>query len=132
MYNNTSKILPSWFQDCLHLPQALCGVVLPHSDKLLSAQDIDKKIENTKKHIFHLTQQLPNRATHGGKRFRARVISLQDQISLSTQKFELLQMAKTTLTKLNPAKVPVCPICRSFDLFERWDLESSSPLWDKA
>lgn len=120
MYNNTSKILPFYSQNSPNI----CGVILPHSDKILGSQDIDKKIESVKKHIAFMTQKLSHRNTHGGKRFRAREISSQDQISISRIKLELLQMAKTTITKVN-----IVAPKREVSEYER--LLEKTRLWDR-
>lgn len=96
MLNNTSKILPYTQPDSL-----MSGVILPHSDKVLSSSDIDKKIEKTKSHISHLNGSLAHRNTHGGKRFRAKNISIKDLISSASKRLVLLESAKTVITKLD-------------------------------
>jgi hypothetical protein len=93
MSNNTSKVLP-------YSSGQMTGVILSHSEKVLSAQDLDKKIEKAKGQIEHLTAQLPHRNTHGGKGFRAKKISLQDQISLISDRLTMLQMAKAAIPKV--------------------------------
>jgi hypothetical protein len=91
MFNNTSKVLPYSGQTV--------GVILPHSEKILNAQDLDKKITKVKGHIEHLTAQQPHRNTHGGKAFRAKRISLQNQIALASDRLHLLQSAKATINQ---------------------------------
>lgn len=96
MLNNTSKIL-SYIQ-----PDSLInGVLLPHSDKVLSLSDIDKKVEKTKSHISHLSGSFAHRNTYGGKSFRAKNMSIKDQISSASKRLELLESAKTIITKLD-------------------------------
>lgn len=87
MFNNTSSVLPFFSEQKL-------GVILPLSEKVLSSDDIDKKIEKVKLHIEHLFAQLPD---HGGKRSRIVHRSIRDQISLSSDKIELLQKAKAAI-----------------------------------
>ncbi len=96
IFNNTSKILPYTQPDSL-----MNGVILPHSDKVLSSSDIDKKVEKTKSHISYLSGGLAHRNTHGGKSFRAKNISIKDQISSASKRLELLESAKTIITKLD-------------------------------
>jgi|GEM_PF-5677453 hypothetical protein len=96
MLNNTSKILPYTMPDSL-----MNGVILPRSDKVLFACDINKKIEKVRSQIGHLNQSLSHRNTHGGKAFRARNISIKDQISSASERMELLQSAKTPIIELN-------------------------------
>ncbi|MGD2169620.1 MAG: hypothetical protein PVI40_05225 [Chlamydiota bacterium] len=92
MYNNTSRVLP-------YSSGQITGVILPRSEKILTYQDVDFRIEKVKKQIQHLTAQLPQRKTHGGKAFRAKKISLQQQISLASDRLNLLQTAKATIPK---------------------------------
>lgn len=91
MLNTTSKVIPYFSPNCAGVA-GVAGVVLPHSAKLRSSQEIDAKIEKTKRHLEYLTAQLPLRTTHGGKNFRAKKISLRDQISLASE--ELFQLRK--------------------------------------
>jgi len=96
MFNNTSKILP-------YSSGQTIGVILPHSDKILSAQNIDQKIKRATRHIDHLTAQLSHRNTHGGTRFRGRQISLKDQISVTSEWLSMLKTAKTMQLELEAA-----------------------------
>lgn len=91
MFNNRSQILTY-----------SSGFVLPHSEKVFSFQEIDKKIEKARKHVEHLTAKLPQRSTHGGKAFRAKKISLQDQISVASDRLALLKkiLMETILSNL--------------------------------
>ena len=73
------------------------GVILPHSGKVLTLQDIDKKISKMKGHIAHLDGQLSERQTHGGKGFRTRQISLLDQRAIASSRLDLLQQAESIL-----------------------------------
>src|SRR5690242_997210 len=93
MFNSTSKILPYTIPGTL-----ITGVILPRSDKLLFLAEIDQKIARTESQLGHLNNCLSERNTHGGKAFRSRHISLQDQISSASKRIELLQLAKTLLT----------------------------------
>lgn len=101
MFNNTSKILPYTMPDSL-----MNGVILPRSDKVLFACDIDKKIERARSQIDHLNQSLSHRNTHGGKAFRARNISIRDQISSASERMKLLQLAKASITELDKQSKP--------------------------
>lgn len=88
-YNNTSQILP-----CILRSTFTSGVILPHSNKFLTFQDIDERIKKTRDHINHLTQSVSHRQhTHGGKGYRARRVTVQNQIVLASKKLELLQSA---------------------------------------
>jgi len=88
--NNTSKILP-------HSSPLLSGVMLPHSEKVLTASDLDKKIQKLRHHIEHLNGSIAHRKTHGGRHFRDRKISIQNQIDLANQKLNLYEKAKTII-----------------------------------
>lgn len=67
---------------------------MPYSDKVLTETQLEEKIEKLRSHIEHLTNQIAQRNTHGGKRFRHRKISLQDQRITSTKELDLLVKAK--------------------------------------
>ncbi len=101
LFNNTSKIVPYTTPDTYGN-----GVVLPHSSKVLFEHDIDKKIEKTKGHISHLSNSQSHRNTHGGKRFRARQISLKDQVQYFSKELTLLTSAKEIIVKLNKQSKP--------------------------
>lgn len=73
---------------------------LTQSKKLLSSQDTDKKIERTERHIKHLVAQFPQRNTHGGKGFRAKRISILNQISLASNRLTSLRLAKVSASKV--------------------------------
>ena len=95
MYNNTTRIVP-------YVTSLITGVILPHSDNVLNAQNLEKKILKARAHINHLTAKTPNKGSHGGKRFRAKRISIQNQISDASQRLNVLQMAKAAILKLQP------------------------------
>lgn len=102
MYNNTSKIM-------LYTTAGaqVTGVILPHSNNVCNLEAITRKIEETTKHIMHLTHQLPHRSSHGGKRSRERIVSIKDQILLASQKLDLLIKAKVILNKaVDQDKIP--------------------------
>ncbi len=101
MFNNTSKILPHTMPDSL-----MNGVILPYSDKVLFARDIEKKIERARSQAGHLNQSLPHRKTPGGKAFRARKISIRDQVSSISERMKLLQLAKASITELDKQSKP--------------------------
>lgn len=90
MYNHTNRV--SRFSSI-----EMSGVVLPHTNKVLSESEIDRKIQKAQNHIAHLNNGLSQRKTHGGKGFRAKRISLQDQISEATARLNLLQTAKIAI-----------------------------------
>lgn len=77
-------------------------VLLPHSDKLLSRQDIDKKITKIEGHISKLSAAQAHRRTHGSKGFRSRQISLQAQIDTSNERMAMLKLAKDLLRDPDP------------------------------
>ncbi len=89
MFNSTSGILPYASPD-----YSVTGFILPHSDKVLTSEDIDRKIKRTEERIVKLTQGMPHRNTHGGKSFRAEKRAAQDQVSLASQRLKLLNRAK--------------------------------------
>lgn len=95
-FNNTSKVLPQTNPQTLEQ-----GVVLPHSSKIISENDIDSRINKTKNHINHLSESQAHRKTHGGKRFRARQISIRNQIEIASKQLTLLNEAKVIIVKLN-------------------------------
>ena len=86
--NNTAKILP-------YSSGSLYGVILPHSEKVLTSSDLDKKIEKTRHHIEHLNGSIASRKTHGGRHFRDRKISILTQVDIANKKLELYEKAKT-------------------------------------
>ncbi len=87
MYNNISKIRL----------YSMTEVILPYSEKPLNPENIDEKITTLSNHIAHLNSQLSQRKTHGGKGFRAKKSSLQNQISLATNRLNLLLKAQDLL-----------------------------------
>jgi hypothetical protein len=89
-FNNTAKVLP--FSRGL-----MVGVILPHSEKILSEKEIDAKIQTAKGEIDYLTNSLASRTTHGGARYRARQISIKSQIGLANERLELLTSAKKVI-----------------------------------
>src|SRR5690348_10191987 len=93
IYNNTSKVLP-------YSSGQMTGVILPRSDKVLTAEDLDQRIATAKGHIEHLTAQLPHRQTHGGPGFRSKVTSLRDQIDQTSKRLNLLQTAKAAIPQV--------------------------------
>lgn len=100
-FNSSSKILPYTLAET-----GLHGVILPQSSKVLFESDIDSKIQKTKSHIDHLSNAQAHRNTHGGKRFRAKQISLRDQIDSSTKRLALLTSAKKVIVKLDKGEKP--------------------------
>lgn len=54
----------------------------------------NQKIQNTKNHIAHLSEKIVEKKTHGGKRCRARKVSIKNQIQTSTARLSLLLTAK--------------------------------------
>lgn len=91
LYNNTSKIAPHY---SLYGEGDIEGVILPRSDKVLLEADIDTRIAKAKSEIDHWKNRLAHRVTHGGKRFRARQISIKDQRELCTARLKELESAK--------------------------------------
>ena len=69
------------------------GVVLPHSEKILTLDDICRKILSTNNHKNHLTAQLSNRFTDGGKRLRSKKVSISNQILQATERLGILKKA---------------------------------------
>lgn len=95
LFNNTSRILR--YTDV----NSNNGVVLPHSHHVLFESDIDSRIKKTKGHIDHLFNAQSHRNAPGGKRVRARKISLQNQIQYASERLSLLVSAKAIIIKLN-------------------------------
>ncbi|ADI38901.1 putative uncharacterized protein [Waddlia chondrophila 2032/99] len=81
------------------------GAILPQSSKISFESDLDKKIEKARKHIDYLSTSLPHRNTHGGKRYRARRASINQQIHLAKERLETLSRAKESIR--NSASQPV-------------------------
>jgi hypothetical protein len=88
-FNSTSKIL-----SFIDPNTGLNGVILPQSSRILFESDIDTKIKKVRSHIDHLSNAQSHRKTHGGKRFCARQISLQNQIQHASRRLALLASAK--------------------------------------
>ena len=91
LYNNTSKLVLHY---SLYGDGDIEGITLPRSDKVLLEADIDARIAKAKVEIDHLTNRLAHRVKHGGKRFRARQISIKDQRELCTARLKELESAK--------------------------------------
>lgn len=73
------------------------ALLLAHGAKRNSKLEIsklDQKIANTLGHIEHLKGQLAHRKTHGGKAFRAKKISIENQISEANERLKHLQKQK--------------------------------------
>lgn len=103
MYNDTTRVLP-------YSSGQMVGVILPHSEKILSSQDLDRKIAKEKGHIERLSSQLHQ--AHGGKALRSRRISLQNQIFLASDRLTLLQVAKTAVPEVQvvaPTQESIAP-----------------------
>ncbi len=105
MFNSTSKIVVSTSQN-----DQINGVILPRSNKLLSSDELDKKIEKTRSHILYLAKQVPERNTHGGKNFRVHQASVHDQISTACKRLNLLQAAKLAAIQAKPTIPASWPI----------------------
>lgn len=101
LFNNTSKVVPYTTPGTYEN-----GVILPHSARVLFEHDIDRKIAKTQGHISHLSSAQSHRNTHGGKRFRARQISLKDQVQYFSTELTLLASAKEIIVKLNKQTKP--------------------------
>lgn len=106
MFNNTSRVK-------LYTYEQSTWVILPMSERVLSSEEIDKKIEKMKSHISHLSA-LSHNKTHGGKRFRAVQISLHNQMSSAKDRLNLLLIAKAafplkTVAAVASATNPVGP-----------------------
>ena len=97
--NNSLKIMPYAVAET-----GAHGVILPKSDKVLFESDIDSKIQKIHSHIRHLSNAKAHRKTHGGKGFRGKQISLQDQINSSKNELALLILAKEKIAELDRAK----------------------------
>lgn len=94
--NSTSKILSYTDSNT-----GMHGVILPQSSGVLFESDIDAKIQKANNRIKSLSNAQSHRRTHGGKRFRARQISLQDQIKSTSKMLLLLETAKESIVNLN-------------------------------
>ncbi len=93
MHNSTTKILTYVMPNTQNY-----AAILPNSNKILIYDELDQKIDKTKKHITYLTQQLqPSRNIHGGKRFRERKISRQTQILSASERLKCLETAKISI-----------------------------------
>lgn len=94
MFNITNRTI-------LYSPQndSTLGAILPHSDKVLSETDIDGRIDTLNQHKQQLSNSLAHRNTHGGKRFRAKRISKENEMALVSKKLELLVSAKNLVSK---------------------------------
>jgi hypothetical protein len=77
------------------------GVILPHSDRVLFLSDVNSQIQRAKSQIDHLTYAQSHRNTHGGKRFRAKQISLRDQVDSCSKRLTLLTSAQDVIVKLD-------------------------------
>lgn len=88
-FNNSTKIIPA--------SGSVIGVLMPYSDKVLTVTEIDAKIQKAKGEIDYLTKGLASRITHGGKRFRARQISIKSRIGLASERLTLLASAKAII-----------------------------------
>ena len=73
------------------------GVILPHSGKVLSDQDLDARISKTVGHLEYLANAQAHRNTHGGKRFRSRKVSNLSQRQQASERLQTLQKAKQML-----------------------------------
>lgn len=107
-FNNTAKI--SRFVDPVTLRG---GVILPHSSRVLFESDIDTKIKETKSQIDYLSNAQSHRNTHGGKRFRARQISLRDQLDSCSKRLLLLTSAKEVFVELDKEAFSVKDLIKS-------------------
>lgn len=103
-FNNTSKILPYFAPDT-----STHGVILPHSSRVLSANDINTKIEKTISHIGHLHNAQSHRNSDGGKGLRQRRASLQEHTETFSQRLALLTSAKKIATTLNSKATLLMP-----------------------
>ena len=81
--NNSPRIMP-----------CDAGVILPHTSRVLTKSDLEKKIENVKNQISHLNQQLPKRITHGGANFREKRITILSQLAAANERLEMYEKAK--------------------------------------
>ena len=113
MSNTTSRIVSSGN-----------GVILPQTDKVLYLSDIEKKIEKTNNQLVHLEQKKGHRNTHGGKTFRARAISIEDQKAVASQRLQLLQSAKDTLLAMSKS-FPGLPATLNVDIQTKFDPQDS-------
>ena len=93
-FNNTSRILS-------HTSANSNGVILPYSSQILFESDIDSKIKKAKNQIDHFSKAQSHKKTHGGKRYRARQISLRDQVNWASKRLNLLTSAKEILSNLD-------------------------------
>lgn len=80
------------------------SVTLPDSDRVLFESDIDSKIKKTKRHIDHLSNAQSHRKTHGGKRFRAKQLSLRTQLDSTAQRLIWLESVKKVFIAVNKIK----------------------------
>jgi hypothetical protein len=100
MFNNTTHVK-------LHSSEQMVRAILPRSETLLSGAEITKKIIKTENHISYLMSHMPSRNTHGGKRFRARKISIENQITLAQQRLETLTQAIRLLAANRSQQWPI-------------------------
>lgn len=89
------------------------GVVMPDSGTVLDITALDKRIVKAQREIEYLSGAEAARGTHGGKRFRARVQSIESRREAAEFKLDQLEMAKNMLLraqvvepKLEPALTP--------------------------
>jgi hypothetical protein len=78
------------------------NVYFPLSDKPINAQELEKKIEKAQNHIRHLEARIPHRTTHGGKTFRAKCISLKDQVAVTKESLIVMEIAQKKITVPSP------------------------------
>lgn len=97
LFNNTSTILP-----CTTLDGQTIGIVLPHSNEVLSEQEVDRRIKKVKSRFDHLTQGNAARNIQN----TCLVINLflgtrHDEIASCEKRLEVLTTAKTIITQFN-------------------------------
>ena len=94
--NSTSKVLSYTDADT-----GLHGVILPQSSRVFFESEIDIKIQKANNRIKYLSSAQAYRRTHGGKRFRAKQISLRNQMNSTSDELSMLSTAKAIIVKLN-------------------------------
>lgn len=76
-------------------------ISMPGSDKKLNSRDIETRIKKTENEISHLRDMFAHRNTHGGKRFRARKISIENNIDHAQKRLSQLNIAHQRIQFLN-------------------------------
>lgn len=73
------------------------GVIMPHSGQVLCEFEVNARIEKTRSHLRSLLNIQASRNTHGGKKYRAKQISLGNALDACNETISLLSTAKENI-----------------------------------